>query len=378
MFVDEAKIYVKAGNGGNGCVAFRREKYVPRGGPSGGDGGNGGSVYLEANPNDNTLLRYRYNREFKADRGRHGEGSNCTGHSGEDLILQVPVGTLALDDQTGETIADLATAGQRVLVANGGRGGRGNQHFAKPWHQAPREHEDGFPGEERHLRLELKLLADVGLVGFPNAGKSTLISVISAARPKIANYPFTTLEPNLGVVNADGGVGKEGREVGRTFVVADLPGLIEGAHQGAGLGIRFLRHVERTRLLVHLIDTSDANADDPVRAFEVINGELAAFSESLTQKPMIVVATKLDATTDRARLETLRDYCKKQGLEFHSISAAAGDGVKELVRSIADALDKIPKPSFEHASSDEGVPAEIEVDRSTQQTTQHAAEDRNS
>ena len=374
MFVDEARIYVKAGNGGNGCVAFRREKYVPRGGPSGGDGGSGGSVYLEANPNDNTLLRYRYNREFKADRGRHGEGSNCTGHSGEDLILQVPVGTLALDDQTGETIADLATAGQRVLVAHGGRGGRGNQHFAKPWHQAPREHEDGFPGEERHLRLELKLLADVGLVGFPNAGKSTLISVISAARPKIANYPFTTLEPNLGVVNADGGMGKERREIGRTFVVADLPGLIEGAHQGAGLGIRFLRHVERTRLLVHLIDTSDANADDPVHAFEVINGELAAFSESLTQKPMMVVATKLDATTDRTRLEALRDYCRNHGLEFQSISAAAGEGVKDLVRSIADALDKIPRPSLEHPSGAESAPSAIEVDRSTQ----HAAEDRNS
>jgi GTPase len=386
VFVDEAKIYVKAGNGGNGCVAFRREKYVPRGGPSGGDGGNGGSVYLEANPNDNTLLRYRYNREFKADRGRHGEGSNCTGHSGEDMILQVPVGTLALDDETGERIADLASPGQRVLVAHGGRGGRGNQHFAKPWHQAPREHEDGFAGEERHLRLTLKLLADVGLVGFPNAGKSTLISVISAARPKIANYPFTTLEPNLGVVNADGGTGKEGREIGRTFVVADLPGLIEGAHLGAGLGIRFLRHVERTRLLAHLIDTSDANADDPLHAFEVINGELAAFSESLTQKPMIVVATKLDATTDRTRLEALRDYCKENGLEFHVISAAAGDGVKELVRSIADALDKIPKASLEHASDDESVQAAVEVDRSTQRATQgatqraaeHAAEDRNS
>ena len=343
MFVDEAKILVKAGNGGNGCIAFRREKYVPRGGPSGGDGGNGGSIYLEANPNDNTLLRYRYNREFKADRGRHGEGSNCTGHSGEDMILQVPVGTLAFDDQSGETIADLATPGQRVLIAHGGRGGRGNQHFAKPWHQAPREHEDGFSGEERHLRLELKLLADVGLVGFPNAGKSTLISVISAARPKIANYPFTTLEPNLGVVNADGGTGGHGTELGRTFVVADLPGLIEGAHLGAGLGIRFLRHVERTRLLVHLIDTSDSNADDPVHSFEIINGELAAFSESLTEKPMIVVATKLDATTDRTRLEALRDFCKQRSLEFHAISAVAGDGVKDLARSIADALDKIPR-----------------------------------
>ncbi len=374
MFVDEARIYVKAGNGGNGCVAFRREKYVPRGGPSGGDGGNGGSVYLEANPNDNTLLRYRYNREFKAERGRHGEGSNCTGHSGEDLILQVPVGTLAFDDQSEQTIADLATPGQRVLVAHGGRGGRGNQHFAKPWHQAPREHEDGFPGEERHLRLELKLLADVGLVGFPNAGKSTLISVISAARPKIANYPFTTLEPNLGVVNADGGTGKEGREIGRTFVVADLPGLIEGAHLGAGLGIRFLRHVERTRLLVHLIDTSDANGDDPVHSFEIINAELAAFSRSLIERPMIVVATKLDATTDRTRLAVLGAYCLKHRLEFHSISAVAGEGVKELVRSIADALDKIPRAGLDGASAEQGVSPTVPVDP----PARHAVEDGNS
>ena len=350
MFVDEAKIFVKAGNGGNGCVAFRREKYVPRGGPSGGDGGNGGSIYLEANPNDNTLLRYRYNREFKADRGRHGEGSNCTGYSGEDLLLQVPVGTVAYDDETGKTLADLSEPGQRVLVAHGGRGGRGNQNFAKPWHQAPREFEEGHPGEERHLRLELKLLADVGLVGFPNAGKSTLISVISAARPKIANYPFTTLEPNLGVVNADGlgSAGKEGRELGRTFVVADLPGLIEGAHEGAGLGIRFLKHVERTRLLVHLIDTSDGNDADPIHSFEIINGELAAFSESLTQKPMIVVATKLDATTDRTRLEELREFCAKRRLEFHAISAATGEGVRDLVRGMADALDKIPRAVPEH------------------------------
>jgi GTPase len=347
VFVDEAKILVKAGDGGNGCVAFRREKYVPRGGPSGGDGGHGGSIYLEANPNDNTLLRYRYNREFKADRGRHGEGSNCTGHSGEDMILQVPIGTLAYDEQTGETLADLSVAGQRVLIAQGGRGGRGNQNFAKPWHQAPREHEDGFPGEERHLRLELKLLADVGLVGFPNAGKSTLISVISAARPKIANYPFTTLEPNLGVVNADGGTGGHGTELGRTFVVADLPGLIEGAHLGAGLGIRFLRHVERTRLIVHLIDTSDSNVDDPVHSFQIINGELEAFSPSLIEKPMIVVATKLDATTDRTHLEELEAFCKQRNLEFHSISAVAGDGVKDLVRSIADALDKIPRHAHE-------------------------------
>ncbi len=370
MFVDEAKIFVKGGDGGNGCIAFRREKYVPRGGPSGGDGGHGGSIYLEANINDNTLLRYRYNREFKADRGRHGEGSNCTGHSGEDMILRVPIGTLVFDEPGGATIADLASPGQRVLIAHGGRGGRGNQHFAKPWHQAPREHEDGFPGEERHLRLELKLLADVGLVGFPNAGKSTLISVISAARPKIANYPFTTLEPNLGVVNADGGTGGHGTELGRTFVVADLPGLIEGAHLGAGLGIRFLRHVERTRLLVHLIDTSDSNADDPVHSFGVINGELEAFSASLIEKPMIVVATKLDATTDRTRLEALRDFCKERNLEFHSVSAAAGDGVKDLVRSIADALDRIPRlapDSFTEPMAPEGEdeqPLSAPVDRS--------------
>ena len=387
MFVDEAKILVKAGNGGNGCVAFRREKYVPRGGPSGGDGGNGGSIYLEANLNDNTLLRYRYNREFKADRGRHGEGSNCTGHSGDDLILQVPVGTMVFDDESGETISDLAKPGQRVLVVHGGRGGRGNQHFAKPWHQAPREHEEGSPGEERHLRLELKLLADVGLVGFPNAGKSTLISVISAARPKIANYPFTTLEPNLGVVNADGlsravsarGAGLQGAELGRTFVVADLPGLIEGAHLGAGLGTRFLRHVERTRLLVHLVDTSDANTEDPVHSFEIIQGELAAFSESLAHKPMIVVATKLDATTDRTRLEALRDFCAQRSLEFHSISAATGEGVKDLVRSIADALDKIPRAAAElsageDSSSEESAPAAIKVDRSALS----ASEDENS
>lgn len=359
MFVDEAKIYVKAGDGGNGCVAFRREKYVPRGGPSGGDGGVGGSIYLEANVNDNTLLRYRYNREFKADRGRHGEGSNCTGVSGDDMILKVPVGTLVFDEEGEELLADLNKPGQRVLVAQGGRGGRGNQHFAKPWHQAPREKEEGQAGEERRLRLELKLLADVGLVGFPNAGKSTLISVISAARPKIANYPFTTLQPNLGVVNVDGGTGRHGTELGRTFVVADLPGLIEGASQGAGLGIRFLRHVERTRLLVHLIDTSDATGADPLEAFEIINAELAAFSAGLMAKPMIVVASKLDATTDRSRLEELQTFCKKKGLEFHAISAATGEGVKELMQGLADALDKIPREEV-HETGDEVEEARLE------------------
>ncbi len=358
MFVDEAKIYVKAGNGGNGCVAFRREKFVPRGGPSGGDGGNGGSIYLEANPHDNTLLRYRYNREFKADRGRHGEGSNCTGHAGADMTLLVPVGTVVTDQDTGEQLADLAKPGQRILIAQGGRGGRGNQHFAKPWHQAPRESEEGHLGQERNLHFELKLLADIGLVGFPNAGKSTLISRISAAHPKIADYPFTTLEPGLGVVSADSELGKPvDRSGGRTFVVADLPGLIEGAHTGAGLGIRFLRHIERTRLIAHLIDTSDASDRDPIHDFEIIAGELAAFSEKLAAKPMIVVATKLDATTDRTRLEKLRDFCIERGLEFHAISAASGEGIPQLVRAMADALDRLTPVE----SAADNVPGEAEA-----------------
>jgi GTP-binding protein len=341
VFVDEAKIYVKAGDGGNGCVAFRREKYVPRGGPSGGDGGAGGSVVLEASQHDNTLLRYRYNREFRADRGRHGEGSNCTGHSGTDMVLTVPAGTVILDQESGERLADLTVPGQRFIAARGGRGGRGNQHFAKPWHQAPRESEEGQPGEERHLRLELKLLADIGLVGFPNAGKSTFISRISAAHPKIADYPFTTLEPHLGVVSADGVVGKS---VGRTFVVADLPGLIEGAHEGAGLGTRFLKHIERTRLIAHLVDTSDASERDPVRDFEIVCGELAAFSPELASKPMIVVATKLDATVDRTRLDRLAAFCVQRGLEFHGISSATGQGIPEVVRAMANALERLAPP----------------------------------
>jgi GTP-binding protein len=342
MFADEAKIMIKAGDGGNGCVAFRREKYVPRGGPSGGDGGNGGDIYLEANPHDNTLLRYRYNREFKAGRGGHGEGSDCHGASADEMVLKVPVGTVVYDSDTGEQLFDFTQPGQRYLAARGGRGGRGNGNpkFVRPWHQAPREHEDGHPGQQRHLRLELKLLADVGLVGFPNAGKSTLISRISAARPKIAAYPFTTLEPHLGVVSADP---EAAPGSGRTFVVADLPGLIEGAHEGAGLGTRFLKHIERTRLIAHLVDTSDANDRDPVRDFEIIEHELASFSPLLAEKPMIVVATKLDATTNRAHLEELRAFCEKRGLEFHAISSATGEGIVELVRSIADALDRIPK-----------------------------------
>jgi GTPase len=360
MFVDEARIHVKAGNGGNGCIAFRREKYVPRGGPSGGDGGHGASVWLESAQNENTLLRYRFNRLFRADRGRHGEGSNCTGVSGKDMVLAVPVGTIVTDESTGEQLADFTRSGERVLVAKGGRGGRGNQHFAKPWHQAPREAEAGEPGEERDLRLTLKLLADVGLVGFPNAGKSTLISRISAARPKIADYPFTTLEPALGVVSAEGAERDTRAQANlRTFVVADLPGLIEGAHKGVGLGTRFLRHIERTRLLVHLIDTSDASQDDPVRDFEIIHGELEAFSPELAAKPMIVVATKLDMTTDRAKLNELAQFCRARGLEFHSISAATGEGLQALVFAMAEALDRLPRAFHGDRAASEAPQAEL-------------------
>jgi GTPase len=376
VFADEAKISIKAGDGGNGCVAFRREKYVPRGGPSGGDGGNGGNVYIEANPHDNTLLRYRYNREFKAGRGGHGEGSNCHGKTADDLVLKVPVGTVIFDANTGDQLFDLTQPGQRVLAARGGHGGRGNgnPHFVRPWHQAPREHEDGKPGEERALRLELKLLADIGLVGFPNAGKSTLISRISAARPKIAPYPFTTLEPHLGVVSADPG-SLPGQ--GRTFVVADVPGLIEGAHEGAGLGTRFLKHLERTRLVAHLVDTSDANDRDPIRDFEVIMHELSSFSPELAEKPMIVVATKLDATTDRTHLEQLRDFAAQRGLEFHAVSSATGEGITELVRAMADNLDRIPKAAVpsdaEHqagtdVATPQAFPSEKNEDRATHAT----------
>src|SRR5579864_8173412 len=290
MFIDEATIRVKAGDGGNGCVAFRREKYVPRGGPSGGDGGKGGDVIMESSERHNTLVHFRFNPEYKAERGRHGEGSNKTGREGGDVLLKVPVGTIVYDADSGEKIHDFSASDDRIVIARGGRGGRGNAQFKTSTHQAPREHEDGRPGEERTLRLELKLLADVGLVGYPNVGKSTLISRISAARPKIADYPFTTLQPNLGVVV----VGEMPSD--RSFVVADIPGLIEGASDGAGLGTQFLRHIERTRLLAHLVDVSDSSGrPDPVEDFEVITRELANFGEGLNSKPTIVVATKIDA-----------------------------------------------------------------------------------
>src|SRR3954463_2673509 len=368
MFIDEAKIRIKAGDGGNGCVAFRREKFVPRGGPSGGDGGRGGDVIMESSQAHNTLVHFRFNPEHNAQRGRHGEGSNCSGQAGYDVVLKVPVGTSVYDIESGELVHDFSQPNERVIVAHGGRGGRGNQHFATPTHQAPREHEPGRQGEERHLRLELKLLADVGIVGYPNVGKSTLISRISAAKPKIADYPFTTLEPNLGVVS----VGDISDPKHYSFVVADIPGLIEGAHLGAGLGMQFLRHIERTRMLVHVIDVSDSSGrPDPVKDFEIIMEELASFGAELEEKPMIVVASKIDALQKSAplvaqapspvqkrklakkksaktsarsiaskkapraakwedKLSRLEKFCKKKRLPLYAISAVTGEGVDKL------------------------------------------------
>ena len=327
MFIDEARILVKAGDGGNGCLAFRREKYVPRGGPSGGDGGRGGDVVLVATEHQNTLLQFRFNPEHQAERGRHGEGSNRTGADGRTLEVEVPVGTVVYDDETGERLYDFTKAGERFIAARGGRGGRGNARFATATHQAPTEHEPGRPGDTRRLRLELKLLADVGLVGFPNAGKSTLISRISAARPKIADYPFTTLEPNLGVAQlADF----------RSFVVADIPGLIEGAHLGHGLGIQFLRHIERTRLLAHLVDVSEGSGRDPVHDFETVLAELASFSNDLAKKPMIVVASKMDVAQNRARVDSLRNLAAERGLPYFEISGVTGQGIDELKYAMAE------------------------------------------
>ena len=328
MFIDEVKIRVKAGNGGNGCLAFRREKFVPRGGPSGGDGGRGGDIEMVGSTHHNTLLHFRFNPEHSAERGRHGEGSQRTGREGKSIELPVPVGTVVYDDDTGELLHDFTKAGERFLVAKGGRGGRGNQHFATPTHQAPTEHEPGRPGDEKRLKLELKLLADVGLVGFPNAGKSTLISRISAARPKIADYPFTTLEPNLGVVSVDD----------RTFVVADIPGLIEGAHTGHGLGIQFLKHVERTKLLIHLVDVSDITGRDPVHDYEIVMAELASFAESLVEKPMLLVASKIDVAQDPERVSALRELAAKAGLPFYEISSVTSQGIEQLKYAMAKAI----------------------------------------
>jgi GTPase len=343
MFIDEAKIKVKAGDGGNGCMAFRREKFVPRGGPSGGDGGKGGDIVMESSERHNTLVHFRFNPEHKAERGRHGEGSNKTGRHGGDVVLKVPVGTIVYDDDTGDKVFEFTQPDQHFVIARGGRGGRGNARFATSVHQAPREHEAGRPGEEHTYRLELKLLADVGLVGYPNVGKSTLISRISAARPKIADYPFTTLEPNLGVV----AVGDAKHEV--SFVVADIPGLIEGAHTGAGLGTQFLRHIERTRLLLHLVDVSDSSGrPDVTKDVEVIQGELASFGAHLDEKPMIMVASKIDVV-NKDKLSALKKYCKKHKLKLHEISAVTGKGIDELKYAIAEELQQLREQDLKKA-----------------------------
>lgn len=351
MFIDEAKIRVKAGDGGNGCMAFRREKFVPRGGPSGGDGGRGGDVVMESSERHNTLVHFRFNPEYKAERGRHGEGSNRSGREGEPVILKVPVGTILYDAETGERVHDFSHADERVVIAKGGRGGRGNQHFATPTHQAPREHELGRPGEERNYRLELKLLADVGLVGFPNAGKSTLISRISAARPKIADYPFTTLEPNLGVVT----VGEPPED--DSYVVADIPGLIEGASSGHGLGTQFLKHIERTRLLLHLIDVSDGSGrPDPVEDFKVIMGELTSWGTGLEDKPMIVVASKIDVANPE-KLAKLKRLSTRRKLPFFAISAVSGQGVEKLKYEVGARVRAIRAAGVSSPQAQESLPA---------------------
>src|SRR5579862_488821 len=326
LFIDEVIISVKAGDGGNGILAFRREKFVPRGGPSGGDGGRGGDVVMVASPHHNTLLHFRFNPEHKAQRGRHGEGSNKTGHDGASIEVATPVGTVVQDAETGELLHDFTQAGDRFIVAHGGKGGRGNARFATSTHQAPTEHEPGKPGEERHLRLELKLLADVGLAGFPNAGKSTLISRISAARPKIADYPFTTLEPNLGVVQMP---------QFRSYVVADIPGIIEGAHEGRGLGIQFLKHIERTKVLVHLVDMSETGRD-PIHDFETLLVELESFDESLARRPMLVAASKMDVAQDPDKLTALRELAAARGMPFFEISSVTGQGVEALKFALAE------------------------------------------
>jgi GTPase len=326
-FIDQAKVRVKAGDGGNGCVAFRREKFVPKGGPSGGDGGEGGSVFVRASSRLNTLYHLQFQREWKGGRGEHGMGSNCSGRKGEDVIIELPVGTVVRDAETGDVLADLSQDGETLLVAAGGRGGLGNQHFATSRRQTPRHATPGVEGEERTLEIELKLIADVGLVGFPNAGKSTLISVVSAAKPKIADYPFTTLVPNLGVVTVD---------IEKTFVVADIPGLIEGAHEGHGLGDRFLKHVERCSVLVHLVDLSQT--ENPSADAKIIEKELEAYSPLLASKRRLICGSKLDSAVEGAT-EDLRGYAESRGEEFIAISAVVGTNVRELVERLSRVID---------------------------------------
>lgn len=334
MFTDYVKIIAKAGDGGNGAISFRREKYVAAGGPDGGDGGKGGDIYFQVDPNSNTLLEFRYKKKFKAQNGNNGEGSNKYGRGGEDLIIKVPIGTVIKDAASNQVLADLSQEGQKELVLAGGRGGKGNSHFATSTRQAPRFSQDGEKGEEKELVLELKLLADVGLIGFPNVGKSTFLSVTTSATPKIADYHFTTLEPNLGVVKTD---------YGESFVVADIPGIIEGASEGTGLGIQFLRHIERTRLLLHVIDVSGSEGREPVEDFYKINEELKKYSEKLSKRKQIIVANKIDIMQDETKYQALEKLAKENQLEIFKISAATGEGISELIKHVAEILKTLPK-----------------------------------
>ena len=334
MFTDYAKIIIKSGNGGDGAITFRREKYVAAGGPDGGDGGNGGNIYFQVDKDKNTLIDFRYNRKFKAKDGENGSGNRCNGKYGEDLYIKVPIGTVVKDAETGKVVADLSKPNQKELILKGGRGGRGNSHFATPTRQAPRFSEDGEKGEEKELILELKLLADVGLLGFPNVGKSTFLSTVTDARPKIANYHFTTINPNLGVVKTKNGDG---------FVIADIPGIIEGASEGVGLGIQFLRHVERTRLLLHFIDVSGQEGRDPIEDYKTINEELAKYSEKLVKRKQILVATKIDSMQDDSNLKKLEELAKKEKLELFKISSVTGEGVEQLIDHVTEVLKTLPK-----------------------------------
>lgn len=341
MFVDYTKIIIKSGDGGNGAITFRREKYIPSGGPDGGDGGKGGDIYFEVDPDSNTLIDFRYHKKYKAQNGENGSGSNCTGKSGEDLIIKVPIGTVVKEASTGKVIADLSEKGQKELILPGGRGGKGNSHFATSTRQAPHFSQSGEKGIEVEVILELKLLADVGLIGYPNVGKSTILSVVTAATPKIADYHFTTINPNLGVVKTD---------YGDSFVLADIPGIIEGASEGVGLGIQFLRHIERTRLLLHVIDVSGSEGRNPVDDFYKINEELSKYSKQLSKRKQIIVANKIDAMQDNSLYQTLENLAKEKGLEIFKISAVTGQGLKELFQRVSEVLKTLPKEELEGSS----------------------------
>ena len=334
MFTDYVKIIAKAGNGGNGAISFRREKYVAAGGPDGGDGGKGGDIYFEVDPDSNTLIDFRYNKKFKAENGKNGEGAHKFGKSGEDLYIKVPIGTIVRDAKTNRVLADLSHEGQKELILAGGRGGKGNSHFATSTRQAPRFAQDGEKGEEKELILELKLLADVGLIGFPNVGKSTFLSMTTSATPKIADYHFTTLEPNLGVVKT---------EYGDSFVIADIPGIIEGASEGTGLGLQFLRHIERTRLLLHVIDVSGSEGRNPVQDFNTISEELKKYSQKLSERTQIIVANKVDILQDENLYKELEKTAKEHNMEIFKISAATGDGIPELLKHVSEILKTLPK-----------------------------------